>query len=66
MLEDPQKFRCLIFQKFCKRNFKNGFSGISQKVPETKLSILVILAPFLAKLQHKHSAAGQIDPVFPE
>ena len=51
MLEDPKKFRCLIFQKFCKRNFKNGFSGISQKVTETKSPILVILAPLWAKLQ---------------
>ena len=51
MLEDPEKFRCSIFQKFCKRNFKNGFSGISQKVTETKSPILVILAPLWAKLQ---------------
>ena len=36
MLEDPQISKCLIFQKFCKINFKHGFSGISQKVTETK------------------------------
>ena len=47
MLDDPQKFRIQIFQKFCKRNFKNGFFGTSQIVRETKSPILVSLALLL-------------------
>ena len=47
MLDDPQKFRIQIFQKFCKRNLKNGLFGTSQIVRETKSPILVILALLL-------------------
>ena len=47
MLDDPQKFRIQIFQKFWIRNFKNGFFGTSQIVRETKSLILVSLALLL-------------------
>ena len=50
-LEDPKKFRCSIFEKFCKRNFINGSSGTSQIVTETKSPILVSLVLLLWKLQ---------------
>ena len=47
MLDDAKKFRHSIFQKFCKRNFKSGFSGTSQILRETKSPILVSLSLLL-------------------
>ena len=49
MLKDPQKLRRSIFQTFCKINFKNGSSGTSQIVTETKSPIMVSLALLLRK-----------------
>ena len=66
MLEDPQKIQFSIFQKFWKIYFKNGFTGTSQIVRETKSPILVILALLMRKLQTNVWCPGHIDPCPPE
>ena len=66
MLEDPQKIQFSIFQKFWKIYFKNGFTGTSQIVRETKSPILVSLALLLLKLQTNVWCPGQIDPCLTE
>ena len=66
MLEDPKKFQFSVFQKFWKIYFKNGFTGTSQIVRETKSPILVILALLMRKLQTNVWCPGHIDPCPPE
>ena len=66
MLEDPQKIQFSIFQKFWKIYFKNGFTGTSQIVRETKSPILVILALLMWKLQTNVWCPGHIDLCLPE
>ena len=66
MLKDPKKFQFSVFQKFWKIYFKNGFTGTSQIVRETKSPILVILALLMRKLQTNVWCPGHIDPCPPE